>query len=196
MNMATSHESQTGILGHPQARALLADAVVTEQVVSGCRRDLQRFLSRYVPKFYRQEQRRHAVEVVEGMLSGLERKTAEPIAREHGVPRKPIQVFVGRGKWDDEAVMSEMRVHVGEVMGDAEGVLVLDPSTFPKKGSHSCGVERGWCGRLGKVENCQTGYFWRTPRHGARRRWIGGCICRRRGRRIGCVGRSVRCRRR
>jgi SRSO17 transposase len=72
----------------------------------------------------------------------LARKTAEPIAREHGVPRKPIQVFVGRGKWDDEAVMAELRVHVGEVLGDPEAVLVLDPSTFPKKGTHSCGVER------------------------------------------------------
>jgi SRSO17 transposase len=152
-------ETPGGLLDHPRARALLADAEVTEQDVCGCRRDLRRFLERYLPKFYRREQRDNAVTVVRGLLSGLARKTAEPIAREHGVPRKPIQVFVGCGKWDDEAVMAELRVHVGEVLGDPEAVLVLDPSAFPKKGTHSCGVDRQWCGRLGKVDNCQTGVF-------------------------------------
>jgi SRSO17 transposase len=48
---------------------------------------------------------------------------------------------------------------VVETMGDPAGVLVLDPSTFPKKGTHSCGVGRTWCGRLGKIENCQVGLF-------------------------------------
>ena len=38
-------------------------------------------------------------------------------------------------------------------------MIVLDPSAFPKKGSHSCGVARQWCGRLGKKENCQLGVF-------------------------------------
>jgi SRSO17 transposase len=38
-------------------------------------------------------------------------------------------------------------------------VLVLDPSGFPKKGTESCGVARQWCGRLGKVDNCQVGLF-------------------------------------
>src|SRR5262249_7569318 len=37
--------------------------------------------------------------------------------------------------------------------------LVLDPSAFPKSGADSCGVARQWCGRLGKVENCQVGVF-------------------------------------
>ena len=157
--MGQDIETDGGILDHPQARLLLADAEVTEQDVRGCRRDLQRFLGRYLPKFYRREHRDNAVIVVEGLLSGLERKTAEPIAREHGVHRKPIQTFVGHGAWDDEAVMAEMRRHVGEVLGDPQAALVLDGSAFAKKGTHSCGVGRQWCGRLGKVENCQTGVF-------------------------------------
>lgn len=157
--MDTIEETGMSLLEHPQAQALLADAEVTADQVQGCRRRLSRFLERYVPLFYRKEQGHNAQIVVEGLLSGLERKTAEPIAREHGVPRKPIQFFVGSGKWDDEAVMAELRGHVVETLGDPQGVLVFDPSAFPKKGAHSCGVERAWCGRLGKVENCQVGLF-------------------------------------
>jgi len=157
--MDTIEETGMSLLEHPQARVLLADAEVTAGQVQGCRRRLERFLERYVPLFYRKEQGHNARIVVEGLLSGLERKTAEPIAREHGVPRKPIQFFVGSGKWEDEAVMAELRHHVVETLGDPQGVLVFDPSAFPKKGTHSCGVERAWCGRLGKVENCQIGLF-------------------------------------
>jgi SRSO17 transposase len=127
--------------------------------VRGCEGRLTRFLERYLPLFYRQEQRENATIVIEGLLSGLERKTCEPIAREHGVQRKPIQSFVGCSTWDDEAVMGELRRHVKEKLADANAVLVIDGSGFPKKGTESCGVKRQWCGRLGKVENCQVGVF-------------------------------------
>lgn len=157
--MDTLEETDRSLLEHPQAHVLLEDAQVTAGQVQGCRRRLERFMGRYVPLFYRKEQGNNARIVVEGLLSGLERKTAEPIAREHGVPRKPIQFFVGSGKWDDEAVMAEVRRHVVETLGDSRGVLVFDPSAFAKKGTHSCGVQRAWCGRLGKVENCQIGLF-------------------------------------
>jgi len=157
--MDTTQGTGTSLLEDPQAQSLLADAQVTAGQVEGCRQRLERFLRRYLPSFYRKEQRHNAGIVIEGLLSGLERKTAEPIAREHGVPRKPIQFFVGNGKWDDEAVMAELRRHVVEGRGNPAGVLVLDPSAFPQKGSHSCGVARTWCGRLGKMENCQVGLY-------------------------------------
>jgi SRSO17 transposase len=157
--MDTIEQTRTSLLEDPRAQLLLADAQVRSGQVQSCLRRLEGFLRRYLPLFYRTEQRDNARIVVEGLLSGLERKTAEPIAREHGVPRKPIQFFVGSGKWEDEAVMAELRRHVVETLGDPQGVVVFDPSAFPKKGTHSCGVERTWCGRLGKVENCQIGLF-------------------------------------
>lgn len=157
--MDTIQATGTSLLGQPEAEALLADARVTVRQVEGCGQRLERFLVRYLPWFYRKEQRVNARIVVEGLLSGLERKTAEPIAREHGVPRKPVQFFVGSGLWDDEAVIAEVRRHVVKTMADADGALVFDPSAFPKKGTHSCGVSRTWCGRLGKMENCQVGLF-------------------------------------
>src|SRR6478609_4915910 len=147
------------LLDQPAAQALLADATVTPDEVRGCQDRITTFLQRYLPRFYRAEQRTHAALVIRGLLSGLQRKTCEPIAVEAGVHRKPIQFLVGAGKWDDEAVMAEIRRHVVEELGDGQAVLILDASTFPKSGADSCGVGRQWCGRLGKQENCQRGIY-------------------------------------
>src|SRR3954471_16546049 len=147
------------LLDHPDAQALLADAIVTPDEVRGCQDRITTFLQRYLPRFHRAEQRTHATLVIRGLLSGLGRKTCEPIAVEAGVHRKPVQNFVGSGRWDDEAVMAGLRGHVREVLGHPDAILILDPSGFPKSGSESCGVARQWCGRLGKQDNCQLGVF-------------------------------------
>jgi SRSO17 transposase len=151
--------TRTSLLEHPTAVALLADAEVSAATVASCPRRLEDFLQRYLPRFYRVEQHELARVVLRGKLSDLQRKTSEPIAARAGRPRKPVQHFVGAGGWDDEAVMAELRRHVAEELADPEAVLVLDPSAFPKSGPDSCGVQRQWCGRLGKVENCQLGVF-------------------------------------
>ena len=147
------------LLETPEAQALLQEAVLEPSDVTACRRRLTHFLKRYLPKFYRREQRDNASVVVSGLLGDLERKTCEPIARRAGLERKPIQFFVGSGKWDDEAVMAEVREHVREERADPRGILIFDGSGFPKKGNASCGVQRQWCGRLGKIDNCQTAVF-------------------------------------
>jgi len=147
------------LLDHPEAQALLNDATLTPEAVRDCVDRLTSFLQRYLPAFYRIEQRHNAALVIRGLISGLERKTCEPIAIAAGLPRKPIQFFVGAGKWDDEAVMTELRAHVREDLAELDGVVVIDPSAYPKKGTESCGVARQWCGRVGKVDNCQVGVF-------------------------------------
>src|SRR5215475_7860028 len=147
------------LLEHPTAQSLLADAEVSPADVAGCRHRLDGFLRRYLPRFYRVEQHELARVVLHGKLSALQRKTSEPIAYRAGRHRKPVQHFVGAGRWDDEAVMAELRRHVAEALADPDAVLVLDPSAFAKSGADSCGVTRQWCGRLGKVENCQVGVF-------------------------------------
>lgn len=147
------------LLEHPEAQALLNDATVSGDTVRGCTDRLAGYLQRYLPRFYRSEQRHNATTVIRGLLSGLERKTCEPIAIEAGLARKPIQSFVGSGKCDDQAVMAELRAHAREELAEADGVVVVDPSGFPKKGTESCGVDRQWCGRTGKVDNCQVGVF-------------------------------------
>src|SRR6476646_2922274 len=125
------------LLDPPEAQALLADAALTPDAVRGCQDRLTAFLGRYLPRFHRAEQRATASLVIGGLLSGLQRKTCEPIAVQAGVHRKPIQFFVGAGKWDDEAVMAELRRHVAEELSDDHAVLVVDATTFPKSGADS-----------------------------------------------------------
>jgi len=147
------------ILEHPRAQELLQQATVSPATVAACGRHLTAFLGRYLPLFYREEQRAHAETLLRGKLTGLQRKTTEPIATQAGQKRRPLQHFVGAGQWDDDAVLAELRRHAREELADPRGVLVLDSHGVPKKGDDSCGVARQWCGRLGKVDNCQVGYF-------------------------------------
>lgn len=135
------------------------DTTISPDTVQDCADRLAGFLRHYLPKFYRVEQRHNATTVIRGLLSGLERKTCEPIANEAGLPRKPIQFFVGAGMWDDEAVTAELRQHIREERAEPDDVVIIDPVAFPKKGMESCGVGRRWCGRLGKLDNCQVGIF-------------------------------------
>jgi SRSO17 transposase len=44
-------------------------------------------------------------------------------------------------------------------LGQPDGIIAFDPSSFPKRGTHSVGVKRQWCGHRGKVDNCQVGVF-------------------------------------
>jgi SRSO17 transposase len=143
----------------PQAAKLLQDAVLHAPDIAACAAQLQLFVQRYLPCFYREEQRRHAHTILQGKLTGLQRKTTEPIAHKAGLKRRPLQLFVGAGKWEDQTILKELRCHVREELADPDAVFILDGSGFPKKGEGSCGVARQWCGRLGKVDNCQAGVF-------------------------------------
>src|SRR5258708_39002673 len=147
------------LLDHPQAQPLLQDAVLQPRDIACCTQQLQQFVQRYLPLFTRKEQRRHAQTILQGKLTALQRKTTEPIAHQAGLKRRPLQLFVGAGQWDDRAVLNELQDQFAQELDDDEGVFILDPSTFPKKGDASCGVARQWCGRLGKIDNCQAGVF-------------------------------------
>ena len=120
------------LMEHPQAQVLLQDAVLTSQAVVGCRERLGEYLQRYLPWFYREEQRDAARVIMQGKFTNLQRKTSEPIARQAKLKRRPLQQFVGAGKWDDQAVQWQMCLQVGEELGDPQAVLIVDPRSVAK----------------------------------------------------------------
>src|SRR4051812_3369815 len=113
------------ILEHPDAQALLADAELSAAAVRSCADRLQDFAQRYLPRFHRKEQRPYALTLLRGKLTGLQRKTTEPTAPAARQQRRPLQLFVGAGGWDDRAVLAELRRHVAEELADPAGVYVL-----------------------------------------------------------------------
>jgi SRSO17 transposase len=95
----------------------------------------------------------------QGLLSDLGSKDVESIAYLHDRERQGLQKFIGQADWDYQPLLTELTRQVGTELGEADGVLVFDPSAFPKKGTESVGVQRQWCGRLGKLDNCQVGIY-------------------------------------
>jgi SRSO17 transposase len=138
---------------------LLAGAEVDPRILRGLLPRLERFLDPFVALLQRSEQSQHARTYVAGLLSGLEYKNVESIAYLHDQPREPLQQFIGQSPWDRGPWLTELARQVGQQRGSPDGVLVFDPSAFPKKGDDSVGVQRQWCGRLGKIDNCQVGIY-------------------------------------
>src|SRR6266446_3592645 len=96
---------------------------------------------------------------LQGLLSHLPRKNAEDIATFVEVERQVIQDFIGTVPWDYRPVVTVLVGHVADQLGEPDGIIAFDPSSFPKRGTHSVGVKRQWCGHRGKVDNCQVGVF-------------------------------------
>jgi SRSO17 transposase len=71
-----------------------------------------------------------------------------------------LQHMLTNSAWDHRAVLDQVAMEAdARLGGSAESGLLIDESGFAKKGAHSVGVARQWCGRLGKVDNCQVGVF-------------------------------------
>src|ERR1700719_2423255 len=138
---------------------LLADAEVDPRILRAVLPRLERFLDPFVELLQRGEQAQHARSYVAGLLSTLEYKNVESIAYLHEKEGEPLQQFIGQSPWDHHPWLTELASQVGQQLGSPDGILLFDPSAFPKKGDASVGVQRQWCGRLGKIDNCQVGVY-------------------------------------
>jgi SRSO17 transposase len=64
-----------------------------------------------------------------------------------------MQSLLGRGSWSADALRDKVRDEATPTLGDANGVLVVDETGFPKKGTHSVGVARQYSGTAGRIES-------------------------------------------
>ena len=138
---------------------LLDECQVAPEIFEQVIPRLYTFMEPFVTIFHGQGDNQHAKTSVCGLLSDVERKNIESIAYRFGQSRLPLQSFIGSNVWDDEPLRQELRRQVKTHLGQGDGVLVFDPSGFPKSGGESVGVARQWCGRLGKVDNCQVALY-------------------------------------
>jgi SRSO17 transposase len=113
--------------------------------------------------FQRREQREWSEFYLRGQVAELERKTVEPMVLALKGPDPAAvragQQFLGQGAWEDGPILARHQRLVGESLGEADGVVIVDGSGFPKQGTHSVGVAPQYCGVLGKIANCQQGVF-------------------------------------
>ena len=140
-------------------RELLEDCQVSPEVFNGMLNRLEEFAEPFIECLGRVEQKEHAKTYFQGLLSDLQKKNAESIAYRHDQERIGLQLFIGSSPWDHKPLIEVLVNQVGAAIGEADAVISFDPSAFPKKGNKSVGVQRQWCGRLGKVDNCQVGVF-------------------------------------
>ena len=132
------------------------DAAAFEQVY-GSFRDFHAY---FAPLFGRRETREHSGHYLQALLvqSG-ERRNAENLSETVPGSARGMQRFLTDSPWDDEVIIGRLQEYLGTRLEHPEGVWVLDGSDFPKQGRKSVGVARQYCGRLGKVANCQAGMF-------------------------------------
>ncbi|MDH6465654.1 SRSO17 transposase [Micromonospora sp. A200] len=121
---------------------------------------LDEAVTRVAGRFVRAEPRRTAGQFVEGLLSGVERKTCWSLAERagHDDPQA-MQRLLRKAVWDADAVRDDVRDWLVEQLGHPDGVLVTDETGFLKKGVCSVGVQRQYTGTAGRVENSQVGVF-------------------------------------
>ena len=138
---------------------LKAQAVVDPKAVEGALERLVQFMEPYAACLGPDAQKQHLTEYVAGSMSNIPRKNVETIAYLHKQDRQPLQKFIGQKEWDERSMIGVLAGQVGKAIGRSNGVLVIDPSAMRKQGKKSVGVARQYCGRIGKVDNCQVGIF-------------------------------------
>lgn len=122
--------------------------------------ELAEYHSEFADLYYRVEQAHWGYKYLQGLMLPIERKAIQPMAQAlEGGNIQAMQQFIAQGRWLDDRVLQKHWQLVDETLGEVDGVYIVDGSEFPKKGEHSVGVARQWCGVLGKVENCQAGVF-------------------------------------
>src|SRR4051812_37419027 len=124
---------------------------------------LDAYAARFRDDFDRPRQAQYSGVYLQGLILDGERKSIEPLSRKVTTPAglavsdldQALQQFVGQSTWDEQAVWKRYRSVMAGTFASPAGIFVIDDTGFPKQGKHSVGVQRQYCGALGKKANCQ-----------------------------------------
>lgn len=136
------------------------DMAVSASTVAGWGEWLEEVIQRIGPHFARIDAVQWAWVYLQGLFSEVPRKNGWQLAEQAGKANPfGIQDLLGRMSWSEDLVRDELRAYTVEQLADAWTVGVFDETGILKKGEHSVGVQRQYCGTTGQVENCQVGVF-------------------------------------
>lgn len=130
------------------------------EVITAWQQEFKSLVKRIYPRFARSESRKQVSQYLQGLMSQVERKNGWQLAESLGQSTPyNIEQFLYRAQWSADEVRDDLRAYVVEQLGDAGAVLVIDETGFLKKGNQSVGVQKQYCGTVGRVTNCQIGVF-------------------------------------
>jgi SRSO17 transposase len=115
---------------------------------------LKRYLTQFDDCFSRPRTRAYFATYVEGQLSDLGEKSCEPIALAARVPPRNLQEFLAAYKWDEDRARERLQEMVVREDAGPNAVGIIDETSDVKQGDKTPGVQRQWCGTVGKKENC------------------------------------------
>ncbi len=122
--------------------------------------ELEELFLRTGHRFRRVEPRRRMRDYIRGLLGPVGRKNGWQLA-EYAGHRTPdrLQRLLNGARWDADELRDDLQHYVAERLGEPDGILILDDTGFPKKGTTSASVQRQYSGTAGRTENCQIGVF-------------------------------------
>ena len=127
---------------------------VSIEDLKGVRGHLTEYLKGFRSCMKRKCNRAHLRVYVQGQISDLDRKSVEPIALAAGVAPRTLQEFLGIHLWDHEAMRRRVQRLVMRDHADDNAIAIIDETSFVKQGDKTAGVQRQYCGTLGKKDNC------------------------------------------
>ena len=122
--------------------------------IRGLKPMLTRFLKQFDDCFARRDTQAHFPVYVGGQLSDLPAKSCEPIALAAGVAPRTLQEFLSQHKWDEDRMRDRLQELVISDHARPNSIGIIDETSDVKKGDKTPGVQRQWCGKIGKKENC------------------------------------------
>jgi SRSO17 transposase len=132
---------------------------LSKEDVDGCLDELENYLDKFKPAFGRVEQLTHSRAYLRGLLGETTRKNVERMALDLGEKVRSLQYFAGQSPWAEGPMITIHQSLVGETLGEADGVALIDESSVVKQGDDSVGVASQYCGSVGKVANGQVGVY-------------------------------------
>ncbi len=116
--------------------------------------------ARLASYFARPQPYQRLLRFLQGIVSQVERKNGWQLA-EQARETTPygMQRLLSQAVWDEDGVRDEVRAFALSQLGTSEAIVAIDETSFPKRGKHSAGVKKQYCGTTGQVQNCQVGVF-------------------------------------